>query len=322
MFKEKAKKILKKIGILYPFQYCYQRIHNADGREIIKTKKIDSNTVLIIRPREDCIEGLMSLFLSALKCILQAEKKQLKFYIDFKKYKSQYFVEGKNAWDLFFKQPIVEDDSKIDYGNCIYSGYTFQKIVHPEPYFSKDIFFNENAKIYSKEIVKKYIQPSEEVKMILEEEKGIIPLSDSLGLYLRGTDYTALKPAGEPMQPTVEQAVAKIDEFLRQYKDIKKIFLVTEDGSIFTKLQEKYNDKLITTSFDSFINNYKGDTFLSKTGILNPDSTKRGREYLAKIFLLSECRYFISSITNGSISAYLLKDGEYADEFIFNLGCY
>lgn len=65
-------------------------------------------------------------------------------------------------------------------------------------------------------------------------DKMQIQLDKTLGLYLRGTDYIALKPSGHPIQPTVEQAIDVVNEYIAKY-DIEKVFLVTEDAKIYKK---------------------------------------------------------------------------------------
>lgn len=43
---------------------------------------------------------------------------------------------------------------------------------------------------------------------------------------------------------------------------------------------------------------------LSKSNVLEKDKKSRGQKYLAKMILLSRCRYLITSITQGSKFSY------------------
>ena len=63
-----------------------------------------------------------------------------------------------------------------------------------------------------------------------------------IGLYLRGTDYTKLKPTGEAAQPTVEEAIERAKQYMEN--NDKKVFLVTEDEEVYKKA-ESLIDKVI-----------------------------------------------------------------------------
>ena len=138
---------------------------------------------------------------------------------------------------------------------------------------------------------------------------------------MRGTDYTKIKPPGEPVQPSQDMVIAKVKEFKKKYQ-CNKIFLVTEDYDNYQRMIQEFGDEVQVVSFDHFIKNYSGNDFLSKTNCLDNDVYRRGKEYLIKILMLSKCKYLISSITQGSISAYLLNGGKYLAEYIFELGTY
>ena len=112
----------------------------------------------------------------------------------------------------------------------------------------------------------------------------------------------------------------KIREFENKYK--APIFLVTEDGNIFDELKNEFGDMIKLVSFDTFIRNYEGKDVLSKSNVLEKDKKSRGQKYLAKMILLSRCRYLITSITQGSKFSYILNDGKYVDEYVFDLGLY
>ena len=56
--------------------------------------------------------------------------------------------------------------------------------------------------------------------------------------------------------------------------------------------------------------------------MLEKDRKLRGQKYLAKMILLSRCRYLITSITQGSKFSYILNSGKYVDEYAFDLGLY
>ena len=98
--------------------------------------------------------------------------------------------------------------------------------------------------------------------------------------------------------------------------------MVTEDGKIYDELIQTFGDYIKIVSYDTFIRNYDGKDVLSKSNVLEEDKKIRGQKYLVKMILLSKCKYLISSMTQGSKFSYLLNDGKYEDEYIFDLGLY
>lgn len=318
--KNYLKSIINKSKFSYIFNFLYLRIKRSSEREQIRIQDKNKETVYIIRPRTDGIEGLMSLFLEVMKKINYARNNNMKVFVDFKNYFTQYYIPGENAWNYFFEQPDNINENDLEKYNQVLSGYTLKSLKYPEILFTRNVFFDKETKILSKTLIKQNIRFPQsvinEINTILLEKD----IENSIGIYLRGTDYTTLKPSGEPIQPSVKMAEKKIDEFIEKYKN-PKLFLVTEDMNIYKELKIRYDNNLFTIDNDSFIDGYTNG-FLSQTNLLDDNNINRGFKYLIKILLLSKCKYFISSITNGSIAAYLLKDVEYQDEYIFNLGTY
>ena len=140
-----------------------------------------------------------------------------------------------------------------------------------------------------------------------------------LGVFLRGTDYTHLKPAGHAVQPSKEMAAEKIDEFLKKYGNMK-IFLATEDEDILNYLRQRYGDLIFTTD-NNVIKNYSGKNFLTNE-IKGVNKYKFGLDYLVKMICLARCKYLIASMAAGAFFADLYNANNYADKYIFKLGVY
>ena len=169
-------------------------------------------------------------------------------------------------------------------------------------------------------MLRENLEFSEDVLRLVDQEAKRLQIEKCIGVYIRGTDYVKLKPSGEYVQPSVDQVECKVREFENKYD--APIFLVTEDGDIFDKLKGEFGEIIKIVSFDTFIRNYKGKDVLSKSDVLEKDKKLRGQKYLAKIILLSKCRYLVTSITQGSKFSYILNDGKYVDEYTFDLGLY
>lgn len=306
--------------------YSKMRYPNQMQKKCSFGEKNADRIIYIIRPRTDGTEGLMSLFINVVRNICYAEKHSYEPVIDFKNYYTQYSddVDGeKNAWNYYFTQPSkcsLEDayESK----NVIISGleiswyktdllkrsYDNFDLKRTHDFIFSKIDFNENVKCIADATIKRMN----------------IQLENTIGLYLRGTDYTALKPAGHPIQPTVGQAIEVVDEYIKKY-GIGKIFLVTEDASIFQSIKSKYREICVTIPNDTFVENYQGNNYLShdkSLSELNESPYGRGLNYLIKLIVLSRCAYFIGGDTMGSWSTMLFAGDAYKDKYVFDLGVY
>lgn len=279
-------------------------------------------TIYVIRPdSEDGIQGLMSLFIQVMRKIDYANSMNYIPYVDFKNYNTQYSDGENNAWEFFFTQPSSLEYSEVyNSKNVILSGLSLKNLKNDFLY--KDtIFFNDNLCTKCNKIIDNNVNFSKEVEEVLEQELKLIDPENCIGVYLRGTDYTALKPTGEHVQPQIDKVIKKMELF-DQKKLATDFFLVTEDDYIYEKMKSVFNDKIKIVSFDKFITGYDSKVFLSESNLLDKDKKRRGVEYLVKLIILSKCQYLISSITMGSIATYALNGNKYSKKFIFDLGIY
>lgn len=324
---KKIKKYLKRIIFnhkkVYNFlHYYYSLFTDFDGREHIVKKGTSDLIFYIIRPRTNGIEGLLALFIYIQKKYAYAKNKGYEVIIDMKNYYTQYSNGKDNVWEWFFTQPCKYslDDVYSGTGTVILSGYRYHEDEN-EKLFSNLIFTDRYLNRECNFLFNNNFEFSKEVKDICIKEQKIIPIESCIGVFLRGTDYVSLKPTGENIQPSVSQMIKIIQRFQKKYNN-PPIFLVTEDQKIFDVFQREFQDFLHTVSFDTYIENYMGNDYLSRSCVFKKDGYHRGLEYLCKIILLSRCKYMISSITCGSRVAYVLNGNKYKDEYIFDLGLY
>lgn len=303
--------------------YYHLRYRNEMGKRLKGGNKNDDKIFYVIRPRTDCIEGLLSLFWNVIRNIDYAIENDYIPIIDFQNYKTQYRMSNEeNAWIYYFTQPSSFSLSEVyDSKNVILSGLEIS-------WYKKNIYkpdYSEKSLNYFRQLIFKYIDFSDEVKkrVDIEISKLKLDMNSTIGLYLRGTDYIKLKPSGHPVQPTPEQAMKIVDEFMHKY-NLSTIFLVTEDGDIYDAIRKKYGDICVTPTFDKYIYGYVGKEFLScdeKINQIADNAYERGMQYLIKIIILSKCGYLIGGNTNGMWAANVFAN-EFKDKFIFDLGLY
>ncbi|WP_308779736.1 hypothetical protein [uncultured Clostridium sp.] len=306
--KSKVYTILVKLNLL---------IFNFNEREHKKSfgKNNGDKIFYLIRPMSK-EEGLLSSFFSVVKLIDYANKKGYIPYVDMQSYKAQYNDESceiKNSWEYYFKQP---------------SNYTIDEI-----YCSKNVILSgwkwkeKNEKEYCnieeyirliRDSVKNSTDINEYIKKIVAEKKKELFSGNTLGVFVRGTDYVKFKPRGHYKQPSIEMIFNKINEYLKKYK-IDNIFVVTEDYEIYEKLSDRYKG-MVFSSDDTFIKNYDGKDYVWKYTFNNKYIA--GLNYLTRVLLLNECSYLITSLASGSIFSLVMNEKNYKDYYIFDLGKY
>lgn len=311
----------KKLGYLAKYLYYCVAKRNILQKRMSFGQMNSDRVIYVIKPDyQDGVEGLLSLINKQILYMAYAKKKGYCPYIDWKNYKTQYYDGKNNAWEYFFKQPSNLTENEVYKSKKVYlSGWSF-KTVNPEGLFEADVFTDKRIREKSSEMLCEHIRFSDEVLSIVNKEATSLNISECIGVYIRGTDYVKLKPSGEYVQPSVDQMKCKIHEFENKYS--APIFLVTEDGDIFDNLKKEFGDIVRIVSFDTFIRNYEGKDVLSKSDVLEKDKKLRGQKYLAKMILLAKCKYFVGSMTQGSKFSYILNNGNYSDEYVFDLGLY
>lgn len=152
--------------------------------------------------------------------------------------------------------------------------------------------------------------------------KSVLPNPDrTIGVLIRGTDFTISHIAGHSIMASPEQVMEKIKEYEATGK-YDEIYLSTEDEDILQKMKELCGNRL------HYINQKR---FKIRPGELLADQVKerenegwlRGMEYLTTLQLLSECESFIASGWCCGTSCALNTGREHFQEtYVFRLGSY
>lgn len=285
-------------------------------------KKNKEKTFYIIRPSGKD-EGLLSLYFGVLQKVFWCNKKGFTPFVDWENYSTQYNVKNQirgtcNAWEYYFNQPTTESLDEINASrNVILGGW------HLHPVFGKKFYqesrltmcIQNDYKFQCRQIcgVQPYI-----LEIVQKKKKELFKGKRTLGIFLRGTDYVKLRPKGHFVQPNIEQVIKKVNEYLSTYP-IQQIFVVTEDAEVYQHFRMQFGS-MVFCSDGNFVKEYNAKDYLSKS--LKDDPYERGLNYLIRLLLLSECDDLITSLTNGSLFALLMKEGEYQNQYIFQLGTY
>lgn len=275
---------------------------------------------MYIRPMSST-QGLLSTYFYVMNNVKWAKENGFIPFVDFETDKCQYYtgreIHGtKNAWEYYFNQPSsIKKEEIFKKNNILLSGWTFKKKYRIIEIPRKPESLRDD-KIVS--FVKNNIAIKQYIYDIAQSKYTALFSGNVLGIFMRGTDYVKIKPKGHAAQPTLEQVISKINEYLTKYT-IDKIYVVTEDYDYFTALKDMYGDKVFSSD-DYFIKNYKATDYIESA--FDNDPYERGLNYIIRILLLNRCDYLISGITNGSLVSCCWEDHKFKDEYWFDLGNY
>lgn len=289
-----------------------------------KNNLTGSRYLIIKRECEDAGLGLFAYYITMLAWIDFAARHQMTPVIDMKNYANTYHRKGDlgkvNTWELFFEQP-----GNVSLEEALKSGqarYVWRDIPDYHPNDSLDFLYHKEIISHYHNMAEKYIRFKGNVLQILQEKEQDIlaPHKEEriLGVLARGTDYTGLKPYYNPVQPSLEQMIGKIDEYSEKYH-CSKIYVATEDAEVLEQLIYIYGDRLLYTDQQRA---RRVSTYLYKNkDFIDRDSFERGVEYLTSIYLLSKCNGLIAGRTSGTVGTCIMAD-KFEFCYIFALGRY
>lgn len=276
--------------------------------------------VFFVIRRAYCKVGLFSYVMTNMGMVDYALKKGYIPVIDMQNGRNTYLDDDKvgkeNSWEYFFKQPCgysLEDIKKAK--NVILSGGL---ITEKNSYPDFSIMENEDLFAYWYQVFQRYFKLTDEIVEEFQEfRKELLGEGRILGILARGTDYVSAKPKGHPIQPTAEQIIEKTKEIMESYF-CDKIFLATEDASIYKKMKEAFGRSLIAPDTERYITS--GGQNINDLEVKN-DKYQKGKEYLLSIMTLASCDCLVAGNVGGTHGAMLLSRG-FDYSYIFDLGKY
>lgn len=245
--------------------------------------------------------------------------------IDMQNYENPYLPPEKlgkeNAWEYYFEQPLRIGLEQAYSGKNIILSYG--NVVEPYPNDSMAFFENRNGSLTEWRMLVKMgllkIKPElmEEISAVREK---LFPKNEHiLGVSLRGTDYTAIRPDDHPIQPPLEFALSTVSAKLREWQ-YTKIFLATED-KIITKVFKKVFKELCFTIDREYVDYTPGKWVTFCRVDRENDYFLQGKEYLTELVLLSQCTSFIAARCSGTVGVMMLAE-HFEHTYFFNLGRY
>lgn len=315
--------------IPYSFKYIF-----ADRKRKLYINDKHSSEKYLIFQRID-FTGLMTHMLTVMGWIKYAQENGFTLIVDTSQGENKYRENnGENTWELFYKQPMIEDvvdQAYIDYvtknKNFSYAheytryGLTYVRHVprwltrafKPQILFPKanDCVRDEQAQLYWEKIYKDFIKTKPEITQYIEDEyESIIkPNGKVLGVLVRGTGYRDVKPFMHHIQPEMSELIDKINEYKENY-GWDYIYLATEEEKYELQLKTLYPGKILTNKrvYDEKESERHGH--------------QAGLEYLSSMYLLSRCNMLIAGLCGGSQAAILMNQHKYEHLYVYDIGLY
>ena len=287
-------------------------------------KENPDKTFYIIR-RSNYYVGWGSMLSVIIGRIAESEVKGWIPVVDLKNEKNAYLEDDeigkKDAWEYYF-QPLCGyglDDIKHSKNIILSDGGENIELLSPGDFDKKH---NEDLFYKWRGLTKKYIRFREDVedKMKREMEELFEERDKVVGILARGTDYTARKPKGHPVQPELEQLFERT-EWVEEKFQCNKIFLATEDKNIYQKFIAKFGKEKVVVNKKAWID-YKGSCLLSElSGTRENDRYLSGLEYLTTLYILSKCPCIIGGRTSAiPLVMCMTESPEYT--YFWDLGVY
>lgn len=96
----------------------------------------------------------------------------------------------------------------------------------------------------------------------------------------------------------------------------QEIFLATEDSSVAELFKQRFKDKVIMQDITRFEPNIP--VWLPEFVHKNHDSKQISLDYLADIYLLSQCDAYISSYVSAGVFPMLIKENEFDEVYFYD----
>lgn len=321
------KEKIRNIHIIYnKIQKTIYSLKNRE-RKVSYGNLYEDKTFYICRRASHRV-GLFSYVLVHLEHIYYADEKGYIPVIDMKNYANTYLENNEiglvNSWEYYFEQPVVMNNQEnmlevacksknVILGSC-------DRGKGKQIDFTID-FLKDPELANWKKLYKKYICLNLKTKEYIDKEYASIiqPNDRVLGVAIRGTDYTKLKPCGHPIQPELQDVIQKTDELLKNW-NCNKVYLCTESEKTLIAFKKAFPNQIVTTHREFYGDT--GEKYVTEISFQREhDKYLSGLEYLTSIYILARCNCLLASFASGVTATLLITNG-FEKTYFWDLGVY
>ena len=224
--------------------------------------------------------------------------------------------DGEDIWSKFFKQPYGAEAD--EWKNAAYVWESpYCVITFSDRWPMKRIVQCEEISLMNTN----YINDRVKAEIDKQRETALPHPEKTIGLLIRGTDYTATHLPGHGIMATPEQVMEKVKE-LEASGEYGEIYLATEDEDVLQKMKELCGDRLHYIDQKRFRIN-PGELLAYQKKERENEGWLKGKEYLTTLQFLSECRAFVASGGCCGTACVINTGGDnFKETYVFNLGRY
>lgn len=228
--------------------------------------------------------------------------------------------ENTNLWEQFLEQPCgLQYNNELASLECDELDANLHWPLYPT---------RNEISIYAK-LYHSFVKPNKQTQKYFDNEyETIIKGKRVLGVLCRGTDYTANKPKGHPVQPPVDDVIALVKLKMVEL-DCQWIYLATEERAILEQFEKSFPQQILVNKrnyFDEFYEIKKREGENARISWVHfgreKDSYYKSLEYFSSVNLLSKCTALIAGNCGGSRTALYLNNNKYEYWHLFDLGVY
>ena len=294
-------------------------------RKVSYGKENADKTFYVIR-RHASRAGLFSFYSTNLGSILEAVSKGYIPVIDMQNsinpMLEQQLVGKENAWDYYFKQPFGYNLNDISHSANVVLGSIDPPQNFPDYGMIKGMTDSGTLceeLIMWREAAHKYMHIIPEIEKKVNDNYDVISKGERMiGVLCRGTDYVKLKPHNHPIQPNTDDVIIRCEQEMAKF-ECSRIYLATEDKTIWDKFTSHFGDKVCSYQKHHFVTTEGQNVNDIANQAMNPKD--RNMEYLISIDIISKCNCFIGGANGGTYGALLMSSG-FEHEYVYDLGLY
>ena len=226
-------------------------------------------------------------------------------------------AKGNNLWEQFFKQPFegLTEDKPVEIYN--------EKMVEAFP--SWECIYQEDQVDFWGALYNDFLVFNDKTNDYIQDElKTIIGDRRVLGVLCRGTDYILKKPKNHPVQPELNEIIAKAREVFDE-GGYEYMYLATEDSKFDEAFREEFGDKMLVNKriyYDKIFDSQKLELIKDVHFERENDEYLKGIEYLSSLYILANCKALVAGNCGGTQAAVFLNRNKYEKKVIFDLGLY
>lgn len=291
----------------------------------------EDKSFFIIRRILGMYNGIFSDLYIYLPCLLKAQEENWIPVIDMKYCRNPYLnkreLGKKNAWEYFYEQPSEYTlEEALQCKNVILSGDLEVRALG-------DVFHDRNELALWHGIYHKYIKLNKKMTQYIEKEyrnifkPAIKAGAKVLAVKFRGSDYTAIRPKGHSIQPTIEEMLEETERCMRAF-NCEYVYLSVEEKKAKNAFEDKFGSKLLVYDCD-LLDDFSGDLCMGMARISADEKLRvggtrieSGIDYITTVMLLTRCNSFLTSGSSGSGLAMIIKGDAFEHVKYVDLGVY